>query len=388
MSFETVTEINPREAEAVRLIFKMTSEGYGYGQIIDKLNLLGYKTKNGVPFGKNSIYEILRNERYKGIYVYNKRSSSRSSDGKRNNHDFKASEDIIRIPGGCPAIVSEELWNKANATRIITGKYTNNAKHPYLLTGFMYCDKCGYAMQGNVRKLKGKIKTTYRCSARYNKRTCNCKEIKASIVDDFVLSTIFDTYFTEDAIDRLTDKLNEIKQQMLSDDETLNKVKEELQNDIKLRDSLIDVLLETNNNPAVAERLNSTEKSITKKKEFIEQFENQIVSMFTPEDIKNSIDSIKTYMKTEKNNEQIKNMLSNFIDKILIGDDTIKLFLKVIPPEDKTESLSSHANKIEPKDMEITSLHLSMVVSRVGAETAQYFGEGPRINKIPNFKSR
>lgn len=60
-------------------------------------------------------------------------------DKKRNNHKYKPDEEIIRIPGGCPAIVSEELWNKANSTRKVTGKLKSNAKRQYLLTGMLVC---------------------------------------------------------------------------------------------------------------------------------------------------------------------------------------------------------------------------------------------------------
>jgi len=54
--------INEKEAEAVKIIFSMYLEGHGYGKIIDKLNLLGYKTKRGVPFGKNSLHDILKKD--------------------------------------------------------------------------------------------------------------------------------------------------------------------------------------------------------------------------------------------------------------------------------------------------------------------------------------
>ena len=62
--------INEKEAAAVRLIFQMYANGYGYSPIIDKLNSLGYKTKAGRPFGKNSLYSIMNNEKYCGIFVF------------------------------------------------------------------------------------------------------------------------------------------------------------------------------------------------------------------------------------------------------------------------------------------------------------------------------
>lgn len=59
--------INEQEAQAVRIIFQMFADGYGYSEIIDRLNAHGYKTKRGKMFGKNSLYEILSNEKYTGV---------------------------------------------------------------------------------------------------------------------------------------------------------------------------------------------------------------------------------------------------------------------------------------------------------------------------------
>lgn len=97
-------KINESEAKTVRLIFEMSADGYGYRSIIDRLNALGYKTKKGRNFSINSLYEIIRNERYKGTYIFNRRSAA-NSQNKRNNHAYKSDDEIIRIEGGCPAVL-------------------------------------------------------------------------------------------------------------------------------------------------------------------------------------------------------------------------------------------------------------------------------------------
>ena len=74
----------------------MSADGYGYGETIDRLNILGYKTKKGNPFGKNSLYDLIRNERYKGTFIFNKRSKA-DRNNKRNNHKYKHDDEIIRI---------------------------------------------------------------------------------------------------------------------------------------------------------------------------------------------------------------------------------------------------------------------------------------------------
>ena len=101
--------INPQEAEAVRLIFDMYSEGCGYSEVLVALHEAGYKTKNGKEFMKNSLYSILTNPKYSGLYVFN-RSSAKSITGTRNTHLLKDSEDIISIEGGVPQIVDERTF--------------------------------------------------------------------------------------------------------------------------------------------------------------------------------------------------------------------------------------------------------------------------------------
>lgn len=149
--------INQHEAEAVRLIFKMANDGYGYTAIINRLNSLGYLTKRGKPFGKNSLHEILMNERYMGVFVFNKRHGGVFRKA-RNNHEYRDDEQIIRIENGCPQLVTPEVWQSVNKVRLALRKKASNRKYPYLLSGLIYC-KCGAKFHGNVRKIpsSGKV---------------------------------------------------------------------------------------------------------------------------------------------------------------------------------------------------------------------------------------
>ncbi|MBE6839023.1 MAG: hypothetical protein E7507_05710 [Ruminococcus sp.] len=67
-------EIDENEAEAVRYIFNSISEGKSYNAVITDLNAKGFRTRSGNLFGKNSLYDMLHNEKYKGVYIYNRRS--------------------------------------------------------------------------------------------------------------------------------------------------------------------------------------------------------------------------------------------------------------------------------------------------------------------------
>ena len=95
-------------------------------EICADLNARGLRTSRGVKFNKNSLRTVLRNERYVGVYKYGD----------------------VRIEGGIPAIITRETFDMAQ--EIIA----KNAKAPaaswsrvdYLLTGRLFCGRCGSAM--------------------------------------------------------------------------------------------------------------------------------------------------------------------------------------------------------------------------------------------------
>lgn len=63
----------PEEAEIVRLVFKLRSEGMTLIGIADELNKRGYKTKSGNAFLHSAVQTILNNEQtYRGVYRYGK----------------------------------------------------------------------------------------------------------------------------------------------------------------------------------------------------------------------------------------------------------------------------------------------------------------------------
>ena len=100
--------INEKEATIVKKIFNMYISGYGLLDIADTLNKAGYTTKKGKLFGKNSIYEILSNEKYIGTYMFNK--------SYRHDRHTKRDDTII-IEDVLPAIINKEDFNKVKEIR-------------------------------------------------------------------------------------------------------------------------------------------------------------------------------------------------------------------------------------------------------------------------------
>lgn len=158
--------INETEAPAVRMLFQLRADGEGYGEIITALTNAGYRTRTGKVFAKNALHDMLKNEKYAGVYIYN-RAAAANRDGTRNNHASKSPNEIIRIPDGMPAIISRPLFEvvqqRMQADRHAAGAY--RAKRIYIASGLVHCAVCGSKMTiDNVgRNRDGSYQMSYQC---------------------------------------------------------------------------------------------------------------------------------------------------------------------------------------------------------------------------------
>ena len=107
--------INEKEAEVVRMLYSLYSSGeYGFGKIGEILAEKGHYTRKGKIFSDTTLKKMLKNPRYKGYYTAN---LTGVEDYKTHKKVPKPKEEWIIYKdekGNIPAIVSEELWNKAN----------------------------------------------------------------------------------------------------------------------------------------------------------------------------------------------------------------------------------------------------------------------------------
>jgi len=95
--------INKAESVAVIKVFEMAAAGHT--NICNWLNSNGYRNKYGNLFKSAVVSDMIKNEKYKGVYVYNQYKREKVS-GVYKNIKQPESE-IVRIQGGIPAIVSE-----------------------------------------------------------------------------------------------------------------------------------------------------------------------------------------------------------------------------------------------------------------------------------------
>ncbi|MCH5315099.1 MAG: recombinase family protein [Eubacterium sp.] len=108
--------INEEQAETVRMIYDLYLQGYGSMKIVKILTERKRKTASGiVKWSVSNIMRTIRNATYTGTKCYNKSRSNNFLEQKRiNNLDMSTYE---YVEGDFPAIVSQEVWDKAQKIR-------------------------------------------------------------------------------------------------------------------------------------------------------------------------------------------------------------------------------------------------------------------------------
>ena len=109
-----VLTINEEEAKIVRIIFDLyANKRYGTRKISLELLKMGYTSREGNAFNTLTIRHMLENPKYKGWYCGNK---TQNIDYRTKKKAFLDKSEWVMFPdSSIPAIVSEELWDRANA---------------------------------------------------------------------------------------------------------------------------------------------------------------------------------------------------------------------------------------------------------------------------------
>src|SRR5262249_20311205 len=114
-------KIQPQQAEVVRRVFQMYASGIGLAQIAKTLNAEGVeapqppRTRAMRAWCPSSIREMLRNELYHGVRVWNRTVKTRNPLTGRKVSKARPKEEWRRVETPELRIVPEELWQAVQA---------------------------------------------------------------------------------------------------------------------------------------------------------------------------------------------------------------------------------------------------------------------------------
>lgn len=168
----------PSEAEIVRKIF----EWYCYGETLPdgsvkhpgtdsialKLDCLGIKPSAGDHWSKATLSDMLKNKTYAGYVFFGKQKEVKTSAHGKIVRIRKTNPDYICVKGKHPAVISEELFELAQAIRKEnrTNTLPSHAVLQNALSGIVHCKKCGRLMTRLAPNSRNRY-STLKCPNRY-----------------------------------------------------------------------------------------------------------------------------------------------------------------------------------------------------------------------------
>ena len=316
--------IVPEEAKLVRRIFELYATGeYGFHKLAKKLSEEGYVNKRGRIYDKETLKRMIQNPKYKGFYrartyeILDYRTKKRKKNSIENQIIYKCED------GSVPAIVSEELWDKANEVlnARIKGYANSNywsggVKYPF--SSKIYCKEHNTNFQRSHGSRR-KNRPTWSCGLYLQYRLASCSSPIIAEKDLYnIFLKIMDTIIPEknriidnmlklyDSIDKSNeydDELNEIDKQI-----KIIEDKKSLALDLVLSEELRkdELKVQFANFESAIKDLND------KKSKILEQ-----ISILNERD--NNIEKITKSIQEEISGGLLKDFIRKFVDEIIVS---------------------------------------------------------------------
>lgn len=206
--------INQHEANIVNYIFESYAKGHGYRKIANALNHKRYVTKKGNPFSISAVTYILSNPFYIGKIQFAKYKDW--NDKRRKGLNDKP----VIAEGKHSPIIGKDLWDKVQARKKqVSKKPQVHGKGTNLLTGIIFCEKCGaaYAASNTTNTLKDGTKKRiryYSCSNFRNKgsKVCSANSVRADVIEKYVMDQILEIVKSDKVLKQVVERVNQENQ--------------------------------------------------------------------------------------------------------------------------------------------------------------------------------
>ncbi len=300
--------INESQAEIVRYIYEQFSLGVYVKDIIKFLTAKGIYN-NGKPFARNTVYNILKNEKYSGIY----------------RHGGEVFENMY------PQIVPTDIYENVRA-KISENKYgKRSVEVVYLLRHKLKCGYCGQPISAETGTSKnGQVKRYYKCLGRKRQNGCKKSMIGKEYLENLIISAIIEQLSDQQIMNTIVANLLKIQEQLTKETPILNLLAKEKRQTEKAIKNIMTAI----ENGIIT---NTTTKRLKELEERQENLERQILLERSKTAVKYTDQEIRTYYGQALNLEP--QMLINYLVKeIIVYDDRIDVIYNspiMISPDDE-----------------------------------------------------
>ena len=335
--------IDESQAPMVRDLFRLYATGeYSMKQLETLFYEQGYRNYNGNKIAHTTMSGIISNPKYKGYYVGNK---VRIVDMFTKKQKFLPPEEWVMFKDETgeivPAIVSEEIWDKANEVLARRSEDVKNRQgicnHANLLTGKLYCAHCGTAYYRRESKSKdGKVNSKWVCSNKINNGADACPSFP--IYEDEIKPILFEVFSeTKVDVEALLDSYTEMFKSIANDNETTKQI-EAQKRVIELANQKKNKLLELVTMDAITTAnfklmTENCDKEIDQAQSALSELEQQL---FSQEEFCKHMTEVRTRLEAAVRDASTgmitTEFVAQYIDKIFVTiteDDTANLKIKI-----------------------------------------------------------
>lgn len=325
--------INSAEAEIVKKIYTEYANGKLVVDIRQELLDMGIKNRNR-EFARNTLYNLLKSEKYAGIYTFN---------GEVYTNLY-------------PRIIPNELFE------IVRIKVQNNkyGKHKpdivYLLKNKLVCGYCGNTVNSDAgTSSTGKVMRYYKCTGKRINGNCQLKPYRKEYLEDLIVSAIISVLKSNELVNDIAEKVILLHNNKTNEDAVINllyKEKEQIDTSIQNIMNAMDKGIITTSTKEHLENLELQKTDIAEK---IARENNKQRLVMTKEDV------IKNLKNAVMRRPRL--MIETLVKKIVLYNDKVEIYFnynKQNNDDDKKGVVFADTKNIQtsdgPKQMEVKIL--------------------------------
>lgn len=339
--------IDEEQAAMVRELFELyATDQYSMKQIETIFWEKGYRNLNGNKIAHSTMSNMISNPKYKGYYVGNK---VKVVDMFTKKQKFLPPEEWVMFKDETgeivPAIVSEELWDKANA---ILQRRSEDVKtrqgicnHANLLTGKLFCTECGQPYyRRDSKDRQGRKNSKWICSGKIKNGADSCGSF--AIYEEEIKPVLFEVFRdTKADADEMVAEYERMYKEMTEDGSLHKKIQHQKQliemanrKKNKLLQLVVDESITNADFKSMTAQCNQEIEAAEKAIEELEILSGE------SEEFRRRIDTLRTVLANAQRDAATGSITTEFVDKYIeriyatpVSEDTLELQIKIFTGE-------------------------------------------------------
>ena len=283
--------IDEEKAEVVRFIYEQYARGVYVKDIIKTLTEKGIFNR-GKKFARNTVYNILKNEKYSGVYRHN---------GEVFTNMY-------------PQIVPTELYEMVRQKTELNKYGTRSVEVVYLLRNKVKCGYCGSTISAECGTAKNGQKIRYyKCLGRKHQNGCKKSQVRKEILEKYVLDNIAEQLQRPEILEKAVTYLLSVQENRIKQNSAVANLTKEKRQTENAINNIMEAIEQGGQSATVMKRMRELEAKLTDIEKRLTIEKSQTAFRLTKE-------QITEYYKSALEREPLQ-LINNLVKEIQLYDD-------------------------------------------------------------------